>query len=229
MPVYDYRDTVINLINEVRLQSKLQPVSSLDEDDDSVLKLGYLNEVVSMISDYDNWQETLVEAIVSIQASVVDYAVSGVIVQGIHEVAHSERTSELRFVTLDTIRRLQRNNTTGTPSQYSIKGVTSEGNPIITIHPRPTSNQEDEHLDILYYEKPPVYTTADASAIVPFDKDLVTQGLKIMTILDESDGEPSQRFQTEYAVFQKSIAETYNRYNGDTASTTYLRPGRGRR
>lgn len=229
MATSDFKVTVIGAINEARKKSKLGSVSTIDEDSDSLVKLSYLNDVVSEISDFGDWQETYNEAIVSLQNSIVDYSVSGVVVQNIHEVAISTRTSELRKVSLDDIRRLQRNGSTGEPNQWALKGINSEGNPIITVYPTPGTNETTKYFDISYYEKPAVYTTADASAEVPFPGRLVVQGLLVKTILDESDGEPTARYLTNLEAYQNMLEESYNRFNGDTGSTVYFRPGKGRR
>lgn len=221
----DFKVTVIGAINEVRRRSKLPPVSSIDQDSDSITKLSYLNDVVSDLSDYGNWQEMYREAIVSVQTSIRDYSVSGVVVQNINEVAISTRTASLRRQNIDDIRRLQRLNGLGEPNFWSIKGVNSEGNPVITLDRWPTSN-ETGYFNIGYYLKPSVYTTADASATVPFPGRVVVQGLLAKTILDESDGEPTARYASNLQIYEDMKNESFNRFNGDTGGSTYFRPGR---
>lgn len=223
----DFKVTVIGAINEVRMKTKLGQVTTLDQDSDSVTKLKYLNDVVSEISDFGNWRETYAEAIVSVQSSVRDYAVSGVVIQNIHEVACSWRTSELALTDIDDIRRLQRLNKTGRPNHWSIKKINGEGNPVITLDSWPTDSTE--YLNISYYEKPAIYTTAQASATIPFPGKLVVQGLLCKTILDESDGEATTRYTMNLEVYENMLREAHNRFNGDSGSTVYFRPGRGRR
>ena len=176
------RVTVIGAINEVRQKSKIPAASTIDADSDSLIKLKYLNDVVSELGDYANWQEQYREYIVSAQTSVRDYAVSGVAVQNIHEVAYSERTAALRRETLDNMRQLQRLRMTGQPNHWTVKGVTSEGGPIITLDRWPTS-QETGYFNIGYYAKVSAYTTADASVSIPFPARVVVQGLLCKTIL----------------------------------------------
>lgn len=221
----DFKVTVIGAINEARKKSKLPAVTTLDQDSDSIVKLHYLNDVVSELSDYANWQELYREAIVSVVASVRDYAVSGVVVQGIHEVAISTRTAPLKRRDIEDIRLLQRSNNTGAPNHWCLKGVNSEGNPVITIDRWPTTNNTG-YFNIGYYLKPSVYTTADASATVPFPGRLVVQGLLTKTILDESDGDPGQRYAANLQLYENMKDETYNRFNGDTGGSVYFRPGR---
>jgi len=225
MAVGDFKVTVIGAINEAREKSKLSKVSTLDQDSDSLVKLHYLNDVVSELSDYANWQEQYAEAIVSVQTSVRDYAVSGVVVQNIHEVAISTRTAPLKRESIDNIRQLQRVGNFGSPYHWCLKGTNSEGNPVITVDRWPTSN-DGGYFNIGYYSKPAVYTTAMASAVVPFPGRLVVQGLLVKTILDESDGEPTQRYLTNLQLYEKMKDETYNRFNGDTGGDVHFRPGR---
>ena len=228
MTTIDYKVSVIGAINEVRRKSKLPAVSTIDQDSDSSLKLNYLNDVVAELSDYADWQELYAEAIVSVQTSVREYAVSGVLVQNIHEIAISTRKSALKRVSIDDIRQLQRVNNTGAPYHWSLKGITSEGNPVITFDRWPTAS-DGGYFNIGYYQKPSTYTTADASAVVPFPGRLVVQGLLTKTILDESDGEPSTRYASNLEVYENMKDETYNRFNGDTGGEVYFRPGTRRR
>lgn len=221
----DFKVTVIGAINEVRRKSKLSPVSSLDEDSDSILKLHYLNDVISDLADHADWQELYREAIVSVQTSVRDYAVSGVVVQNIHEVAISTRQAALRRISIDEIRLLQRSNGVGNPYQWSLKGINSEGNPVITLDRWPSST-DTGYFNIGYYLKPNVFTTADASATVPFPGRVVVQGLLVKTILDESDGDPGQRYLTNLQVYEDMKQQSYNRFNGDTGGDVKFRPGK---
>lgn len=221
----DFKTTVIGAINEVRKRSKLPPVTSVDQDSDSLTKLSYLNDVIADLSDYGNWQELYREAIVSVQTSVRDYAVSGVVVQNINEVAVSTRTAALPFRDIEEIRRLQRLNSTGAPNFWSIKGTNGEGNPVITVDRWPTSN-DTGYFNIGYYLKPSIYATADGSVTIPFPSRVVVQGLLVQTILDESDGEPTARYATNLDKYEKMKSESFNRFNGDTGGATYFRPGR---
>lgn len=221
----DFKVTVLGAINEVRQKSKIPAATSIDQDSDSLIKLSYLNDVVSELSDYAGWQELYAEAIVSIQTSVRDYAVSGVVVQSIEEVAISTRQSPLRKLDIPDMRLLHRVNNKGEPYHWTLKGITSEGNPIITVDRWPTS-QETGYFNISYYRKPVAYTTADASAMVTFPGRLVVQGLLTKTILDESDGEQSQRYVTNLNLYEQMKEETYNRFNGDSGGDVFFKPGR---
>ncbi len=227
MAATDFKITVIGAVNEVRRRNKLAPVTSLDQDSDALTKLSYLNDVIADLSDYGRWQEQLRTTVISAQSSVVDYAVSGVVVQNIQEISYSTRSGEMRLVTLDQMRRLQRTASDGQPTQYAIKGVTSEGNPIFTVHPRPVNNLG--FFDVLYYQKPALYTTADGNELIPFPSRVVVQGLLTEIILDESDGEPTTRYLTNFEKYQAMKKESFNRFNGDTGSTTYFKPARGNR
>lgn len=232
MSLSDQRMTALEIINEVRQKSKLNPVTTLNQDSDSLTKLAYLNDVVSEVSDYDNWQELLRAVTVTAQSSVSDYSipVSAVtVVQNIHEVVFDGGPGEMNMVTLDTIRRLQRSRSWGTPTQWAVKGVDSNGNPYFSVSPIPVSAQIGLTFDVLVYEKPVFITTAQVSAIPPFPGKLMVQGLLTKTVLDESDGEPTARYESVKKVYDDMLYESYNRYNGDSGSTIFFRPARGRR
>jgi hypothetical protein len=232
MSLSDQRMTALEIVNEVRRKVKLQPVTSFTEDTDALTKLAYLNDVISEVSDYDDWQEALVSVTVTAQSSVSDYSipVSAVtVVQNIHEVVFDDRPGEMRMVTLDTIRRLQRTRSFGIPTQWAVKGVDENGNPYFSVSPIPVSAQQGLTFDVLVYSKPPFITTAQTSIVPPFPGKLIVQGLLVKTVLDESDGEPTSRYQSVKKVYDDMLYESYNRYNGDSGSTVFFRPGRGRR
>lgn len=232
MSISDQRLTSLEIVNEVRRKSKLGPVTSFTQDSFAKSALYYLNDVVSEVSDYGNWQETYVEVNVTAQSSVADYSipVSAVtVVQDIHEVVFNNQPGEMRLVDLDTIRRLQRTRSFGTPQQWAPKGTDINGNPIISVSPVPVSAQSGLLFNIALYQKPVFITTAQVTAIPPFPGKLMVQGLLCKIILDESDGEPTARYQAEKQIYDDMLHESYNRYNGDTGSTIFFTPARGRR
>jgi hypothetical protein len=232
MSISDQRMTALEIVNDVRRKRKLNPITSFDADSDGLTSLDYLNDVISEVSDYDNWQETLREVTVTAQSSVADYSipVSAVtVVQNIHEVVFNNRPSEMRLVDIDTIRRLQRTRSFGEPNQWAVKGVDSNGNPYFSVSPVPVTAQAGMLFDVLVYEKPSFITTAQTSVVPPFPGVLLSQGLLVKMILDESDGEPSARYDREKKDYEETLYESYNRYNGDSGSTVFFRPGRGRR
>ena len=223
----DFKVTVLGAINEVRRKSKIGNAASIDADSDSRLKLDYLNDVIADLADYGDWQELYAEAIVSVQTSVRDYAVSGVVVQSVAEISISTRQAALQLCDIEEIRMLQRVNGTGSPYHWSLKGINGEGNPIITFDRWPTAS-ETGYFKVCYYEKPVAYTTADASAMIPFPSRVVVQGLLAKTILDESDGEPTERFKLNQLIYEDMKDQSFNRFNGDTGGNTNFVPGRRR-
>jgi hypothetical protein len=232
MAITDVRSTAIDVVNEVRRKLKLTPVTSFTSDSYANVMLTYLNDTISEISDYGNWQETLVEVNVTAQSSVADYSIptSAVnVVQNVHEIVFNNQIGEMRKVNLDTIRRLSRIGSYGAPQQWGVVGTDANGNPVIRVYPTPSTNEDGQLFNMLVYSKPAILVTADTSTLLPFAADLVTQGLLCRMVLDESDGEPTQRYQMFKEDFDNNLNETYNRFNGDSGSTVYFRPARGRR
>lgn len=232
MAITDIRATAIDIVNEVRRKLKIKPATSFTSDSYASVMLPYLNDVISEISDYGDWQESLVEFTVTAQSSAADYSVptsSINLVQNVHEIVFNNRIGEMRKVNLDTIRRLGRLNSYGPPTQWGIVGTDSNGNPKIRVYPTPGSNEDGLLFNILAYIKPATLVTADTSTLVPYPADLVSQGLLCKMVLDESDGEPTQRYQMFKQDYDENLNESYNRFNGDMGSTVYFRPARGRR
>lgn len=232
MAITDIRMTALEIMNETRRKLKLGPVSSFTADSYAAVMLPYLNDVIAEVSDYGNWQETLVEFNVTAQSSVADYSVpvsAITLVQNIHEIVFNNQPGEMRKVDLDTIRRLNRTRSFGTPQQWGVVGTDGNGNPIFRVSPIPVSAQAGLLFNVLAYSKPAFITTAQTSAMPPFAGDLLVQGLLCKMILDESEGEPTARYDREYANYEDMANQTFNRFNGDSGSTVYFRPSRGRR
>lgn len=230
MGILDTRQSALDIVNEVRIKVKLNPVTSFTSDTDALTKLYYLNDVISEVADYGDWQELLQEVTVTVQSSVSNYSIPVSAVHHVHEIAYSGRPAAMRVVDLDTIRQLSRINTYGAPTQWGVVGVDNQGNPNIRVSPIPTTAYASGYnFNMLIYTKPVFIATADVSVIPTFPSDLLVQGLLCKTVLDESDGEPTARYQALKQDYDLMLDETYNRFNGDTGSTVYMRPSRGRR
>lgn len=229
MTLADTRLTIIQIVNEVRRKIGLSVVNTLTQDSMAINSVDYLNDVIAEVSDYGDWQEMLVETLVTASSSVINYVITTdttAAVKNIHEVAFYTRIACMKLVTLDDIRRLQRTNTTGVPTQWALVGVdnVTTGNPFIRVYPTPGIQQNNQAFNILYYKKPRLYTTSDASVIPEFPSRVLVQGLLAMILKDESRGTPEESYKLEYARFTEVLADTYNRFNGDTGSDTYFRP-----
>lgn len=222
----DVKKTILNIFNEVRTKLGLKTITTLTQDSQSTAMIEYLNDVVSEISDYGDWREQIREVIVTASTCVKNYVVdTSAVVKNIHEVAFQGRVAHLRYEDLDTIRRLERTSATGEPRQWTISGVdVSSANPIIRVYPTPGSVENNKTFDILYFQKPPLYTSSDASVIVPFPSALVVQGLLAQSLKDESRGTQTIDYRTEYGIFREMLNEVFNRLNGDTGSNTFFRP-----
>lgn len=230
MPLSDTRKTILEIVNEVRRKIGVGAVTSLTQDSMSRNAVDYLNDVVSEISDYGDWQEMLVETLVTASSSVIDYLITSEstasVVKNIHEIAFYQRISSMYMVTLDDIRRLQRTNTVGVPTQWAIVGVdnTNTGNPYFRVYPTPSTGQNNQTFNVLYYKKPRLYTTDDANITIEFPSRMIVQGLLAATLRDESRGTPEIAAEKERALFEKMLEETYNQFNGDSGSDTFFKP-----
>ena len=235
MAITDIRQTVLEIINAVRVRQKLSQISSLTADSNATVMLDLLNKTVSKIVDYGDWQETVTAVFVTAQYNQKQLNVNTTnIVKNIHEIAFYQTTanpvyaSPLTLVTIDDIRRLQRANMSpGLPRQWAPLGVDSLGNPKVQFSPPVGSTYDGQLFNILFYKKPPIYTTSDADVIPPFDAQLLIQGLYAEAILEDSDGDPSTpRYVQNMKLFTDMLQNVYNRFHGDSGSTTYFRPKR---
>lgn len=213
---------IIRIFNNVREQMGLFSVASLDADKQSKTMITLFNKVITEISDYDDWQETIQTVLVSAVSGQAIYTVqttASANIQNIHEVVFDGDIQWLWYDDIDEIRRLNRASGNGRPRRFTLYGTDDNDNPKFMVFPIPGSNEDGKTFEVLYYQKPPTYTPADVSAVPPFPQNLITQGLFAYAQKDEGDME---RFKAEYAIFTQNLSEAYNRYNGDTGADTYI-------
>jgi hypothetical protein len=219
MAITDIRQTALQIINEVRRKLGLRTVSALSDDSQAIVLTDHLNDIVAEISDFGNWQESLVSANTAVQSSVRDYSVNtSAVVKNIRDIYYvtSVSNQEVNLVNTEQMRRYATLENYGQPHSYSIFGTDSNGNPNIRLWPVPASAQSGAVLSILAYTKPPIYTTADGATIVPFPSRLVVQGVLAYALLDEDGGSETNHFASEYSKFQNMLKEAFNRFNSDT-------------
>lgn len=222
----DTRDTVINIINEVRRKLGLPAAASIVSDDHSRVLLDYLNDVITYISDWGDWVETIREVEVTASVSVRDYVVeTSAVVKNIKEICFGSEKNPMRLVNFEDMRRHVRASSTGSPLYWTIIGINPTwGNPVFRVSPQVDSNANNKTFKIVFHERPRRLTTSDGSYLIPFDARIVTQMLLALALLDESRGTQNMDFRTEMARFDDMIRECYNRYNGDSGEAVQFRP-----
>lgn len=225
MAITDLRMSVLSIVNEVQRKLGLD-TSALAANKVSKELIDHINDVVDDISDFGNWMEQLATAKVTALTSVATYniSVSGV-VKSIGDIYLSSRQGPLVSIDIDTMRILTRSSAIGSPSQYSIFGTDSNGNPSIRVRPTPDSNTNGDVFSILYYKKPSLYTTSDTSTIVPFPSRVVVLGTLAAYTLRESGGAETPLYQMYYNQYLQAKKNAYGRMNGNTGWDVSFTPG----
>lgn len=227
----DTRKSYIQLFNEVRRKLGVNEIATLGADTLGMAMIDYMNDVLAEISDFGDWQEMYREESFACSSSVSDYVFNtSVATKNIHEIQFGTQIAPLWLVTLDDIRRLNRVRAFGVPTQWATVGVdnVTTGNPRVRVFPTPVTAQVSSVFNISYFKKPAIITTADTSSIPEFPSRMIAQGLLALTLKDEERGAPSPQWAQEYAIFQRMMEETYNRFNGDAGSDSFFIPPRGR-
>ena len=226
MPITDQRQTVLQIINRVQRKLAINQSTTLTQTSHTVLLLDLLNEVVSECSDFGRWQELYATTDITAQSSVGSYplAVSAV-VHDIYEIVFDNQIAPLEVRSLEDIRRLQRIGSFGVPRQFGVMGTDPvTGNPIFGVYPVPSPVEDGDLFNIAYFIKPPLYTTSDASVVVPLPADVVFQGTYAKALLEDNGGEPTRQFQAAYQEYERMKNDGINRYNADSGTDTYFQP-----
>jgi len=230
MSIGDIRFTVLQVVNEVFRKLGLDPVTALSGNKLSIQMIDFINDVCNDLSDFGNWQETLVTANVTAVSGQTDYSVStSANIKNIEDIFFSQRSGPLSNVTVSDMRIMTRTTTTGTPNQFTIFGTDANGNPNIRVRPIPAQAEDGGIFSILYYIRAPQYTTADGALVVPFPARIVVLGTLARAILNESGNSPTDHYTLTQQEYLQARKEALNRFNGDTGWDISFTPSLGRR
>lgn len=234
MGIGDIRYTVLETVNEVLRKIGLNSVVSTSDNKLAKQLVDFINDVCNDLSDYGNWQETLVSSIVTCVSGQVNYSINtSANVKNIADLYFSQRRGPLRNVTIDEMRVLTRVTITGTPTQYTVFGTDANGNPNIRVRPVPAQSEDGGLFSVLYYVRTPLYVAGtDDAAVIPFPARVVVLGVIARQRLNESEGAPTEIYQLTYQDYLGARREAQNRFNGDTGWDVSFTPaliGRRRR
>ncbi len=227
MAITDIRYTVLQVVNEVQRKLSLTQTGSLTANTFATKCVDFINDTVSDLSDFGNWQEVLATAMVTAVSGQRDYSIpTSAVVKNVGDIYFAPRRGPLRGVSIQDMRILTRTSTLGNPTQFCIFGTDANGNPNLRFRPTPGSTEDGEMFSILYYVKPPIYTTSDASTVIPFPARVVVLGALARATLDESAGAPSVQYQAYFEDYLSTRKESLNRFNSDTGWDLSFAPGR---
>lgn len=215
MGLGDIRFTVLQVVNEVQRKLGLT-ATSLSANALAVQLVDFVNDVCSDLSDFGNWQETLVSTNVTSVSGQSRYSINtSANIKNIGDIFYFNRTGPVRNVTIQDMRIMTRVTSYGTPTQYTVFGTDSNGNPVLWFRPTPVSANPGI-FSVLYYIRAPLYTTSDSSSVIPFPGDVVVHGVHAKALLNESGGSPTDHYRTVYQQYLEGRKEALNRFNGDT-------------
>lgn len=230
MGIGDIRYTVLQVINEVQRKLGLDATSALNSNKLSIQLVDFVNDICNDLSDFGNWQETLVSSNVTAVSGVSNYSIpTSANVKNIGDIYFSTRRGPLRSITVDDMRIMTRTTITGTPTQFCVFGTDSNGNPNIRVRPKPAANEDGALFSILYYVRAPLYTISDAATVIPFPGNLVVDGVLAKALLNESGGSPTDHYTRVQQEYLESRKESLNRFNGDTGWSVSFTPSQIRR
>lgn len=230
MSISDIRFTVLQTINEVLRKLGLDPVGAVTANKISKELVDHVNDVVSDLSDFGNWMETMVSAVVTAQTSVMDYTINtSAVIKNIGDIYISTRSGPLSNVSVQEMRILTRTISMGTPSQFTIYGTDVNGNPVIRVRPMPDTSQDGALFSILYYTKPPIYTIADGDVVIPFPARAVVLGVLASYTLRQSSGAPNDMYSMFFKQYVEERKSNLNRFNSDTGWDVQYTPTRSNR
>lgn len=231
MGIGDVRYTVLEITNQVQRKLGLDATSSLSVNKIARQILDFINDTCNELSDLGNWQETVVSSNVTAVSGQSDYSVStSANIKNIGDIFFTQRTGPLSYITTQDMRLLTRVTAVGTPSQFTIFGTDSNGNPNIRVRPIPDGNSAGYLFSIVYYIRAPLYSTSDSASVVPFPGSIVVEGVLAKYLLNESGGAPTDRYTRTYQAYLEMRKEALNRFNGDTGwDVSFVSPNWRRR
>lgn len=231
MSLSDIRYTVLQITNEVQRKLGLNQTANLTANKVATQIVDYINDTCNDLSDFGNWQEVIASSNVTAVSGQRDYSITtSACIKNIADIYFLPRTGPMRFEIIDNMRRMTRVSSQGSPAQFTTFGTDATGNPMIRVRPTPGANEDGKLFSIVYYTRPPVYTTVDSAVIVPFPGDLLVSGSLARHLLNESGGSPTDHYSLYQQEYLQGRKEALNRYNGDTGWNVSFAPNfRGRR
>lgn len=227
MGIGDIRYTVLQVVNEVQRKLGLDATNTLTTNKLATQMVDFINDVCDDLSDFGNWQETITSVNVTAVSGQRDYSINtSANVKNIGDIFFSNKTGPIRNVTDHDMRIMTRVTAVGQPSQFCVFGTDSNGNPVLRFRPTPGANEAGQYFSILYFARPPKYTTASGATVIPFPAKVVILGTLAKAILNESEGAPNDRYSLTFKDYLVARKEALNRFNGDTGFDVSIVPGR---
>lgn len=224
MGIGDIRYTVLQVVNEVQRKLGLTE-TSLTANKLSIQLVDFINDTCNDLVDFGNWQETLVTANITAVSGQSNYSVvTSANIESIKDMYFDQRKGPMRNITVQDMRIMTRVTITGTPTQYTVMGTDTNGNPNIRVRPKPMSSENGGLFSVLYYTRAPSYTTSDTSTVIPFPARVVVKGTLARALLNESGGTPTDKYSQIYKEYLEDRKEALNRFNGDTGWDTSFAP-----
>ncbi|MGH8601281.1 MAG: hypothetical protein ACREXR_00405 [Gammaproteobacteria bacterium] len=222
----DSRRTVIEIVNEVRRLMGYSVVTELDADKHSLVLLRLLNTVMSVISDYADWEQQRVTTSVTAISSTATYSLG--ITQPskrIEEISFDDDARSLHYINVERYNRYTRGSSSfGRPRFFTIKGLDSQGNPQFLVHPIPVSAQAGLLFSIEHFTAPRLLDISSADEELPFDANVIIQGLYKQAIAEENSNTATRDVLATDVEFIGMMAECQRRFTTDTGTDTYFVP-----
>lgn len=226
MGIGDIRYTVLQTVNEVFRKLGLASVTITTANKLSIQCVDFINDTCNDLADFGNWQETIVTANITAVSGQRDYSITtSANIENVKDIYFSERRGPLRNISIDDMRIMTRVTTVGTPTQFTVFGTDTNGNPILRVRPTPAQSEDGGVFSVLYYIRAPFYAPGtNDSTIIPYASRIVVLGTLARVILNESGGSPTDHYQTTQQEYISARKEALNRYNGDTGWNTSFVP-----
>lgn len=228
MGIGDIRYTVLQTVNEVQRKLGLTATSSVSTNSLAIQLVDFINDICNELSDFGNWQETLVSANVTAVTGQQDYSITTSAniknIGDIYFISSAVRSGPMQHVTLEEMRLLTRSSSSGVPRQFTAFGTDNNGNPTLRTYPVASS---DGLFSVIYWQRTPHYTISDGALVIPFPARVVVLGVLAKQLLNESGGSPTPRYQQTYQDFLMARKEAFNRFGADTGFMVSFRPSMG--
>ena len=153
------------MINDVLVRMREDEVTTLD-DDYAYMVSRFVQDATVQVEEAWNWSALLTEQTIATVASQYDYSLTDagqrVIIDGVFTSTGSflseiPRRDMLVKVNQSTV-------ASGTPVQYAMNGVDSNGDAVMRVYPVPSSV---ENLVLSYYKKTPYFTSLTDATPIP--------------------------------------------------------------
>jgi hypothetical protein len=213
--------TTLSIVNKVLRKLRESTVSSIDGDEGAELILDFLNETLKEVEDAWNWQALKVGSTITLEDGVVSYALTDIKQGSVVYYLYNQTKAYYLTPDADSVERgnIVTSPTEGSPRYWKYNGYDSNGDMVITVHPKP--NETDTIIASVKSVHGTLDATTDLNTVISLPENVVYLGTYAKAVAErgEDDGETFNKADLTYRLALSNAVQIEDSNQGQKHST----------